>query len=198
MRAARTTVPLILTVALVMPAATGADDRDFLRERSAPPNILFILDTSSSMVGTPETTTPGAIDGAQKAYGMLPGGGDDPSSRMGIAKIVLRDFLATVTDANFALAGYAQQIPQDGSGNDLNAVPTKHWTYEAEEADRFRMIEPQYAYRLGYQETWDGQLLPNPADYARDFLIGYSPYFSPDSSSGAYVAMPNRSADSAW
>jgi len=120
----------------------GADDRDFLRERAAPPNLIFILDTSGSMVGTTEVVALGT-EGSIVPFGMLPGGGDDPFSRMGVAKAVLREFLVTITDANYALAGYAQEFPAAS-----NAVPTKHWVYQSLERDRFRMVEPQYAYRV--------------------------------------------------
>ena len=46
---------LVLVAALALCGGLQADDRDFLREVAAPPNIIFILDTSSSMVGSPET-----------------------------------------------------------------------------------------------------------------------------------------------
>ncbi len=76
--------------------------------------------------------------GSRVGYGMVPGAGDDPYSRMGIAKRVLREFLTDVTDATYALAGYAQAQPSDGS----NAVPQKHWVYEARAGDRFSLVEP--------------------------------------------------------
>jgi hypothetical protein len=88
---------------------------------------------------------------------------------------VLRDFLTNVTDATYALAGYAQAQPSDGS----NAVPQKHWVYEARDGDRFAMVEPNYAYRLGYAETFAGVLLDNPADILKGKMIGYTPYFDP-------------------
>ena len=171
-------------VALCLAGTASADDRDFLRERAAKPNLLFIVDSSGSMVGSPEA--PGAIDSAIAPFGMVPGAGDDPYSRMGIAKRVLENFLTSVTNANYALASYAQAQPADGS----NAIPTKHWVDEAlgfwdkdlgaagaYRADRFHMIEPKYAYRFGYGRTFSGILLDNPADILKKQLIGYNPYF---------------------
>jgi hypothetical protein len=165
---------LALALAAGVAGSLGADDKDFLRERSAPPNLIFILDTSKSMVGSPEA--PGRVDGAKVTYGMVPGAGDDPYSRMGIAKRVLREFLEDISDANYALAGYAQAQPSDGS----NAVPQKHWVYEARAEDRFSMLETNYAYRIGYNETFAGVLVDNPAEILKGELIGYNLYFDPD------------------
>jgi hypothetical protein len=167
---------LVLALAVALTGALDADDRDFLRERAAPPNLIFILDTSKSMVGSPEA--PGRVEGAKVTYGMVPGAGDDPYSRMGIAKRVLRDFLEDISDANYALAGYAQAQPADGS----NPVPQKHWVYEARDQDRFSMLETNYAYRIGYNETFAGVLVDNPGSILKGELMGYSPYFDPDTS----------------
>ncbi len=164
--------PAVVTAILVAGLA-AADDKDFLRERAAAPMLVFILDTSGSMVGSPEE--PGIQRGSRVGFGMVPGGGDDPYSRMGIAKRVLREFLTNVTDATYALAGYAQAQPADGS----NPVPQKHWVYEAMEGDNFRLIEPGFAYRLGYAETFAGVLIDNPADILKGRMIGYTPYFDP-------------------
>jgi len=103
----RTTAWLALVLAALLAGTAVADDRDFLRKLSAPPNLIFILDTSGSMVGSPEE--PGYQMNSTVPYGMVPGGGDDYYSRMGIAKRVLKEFLADVTDANYVLAGYAQE-----------------------------------------------------------------------------------------
>ncbi len=176
MRQRRWTTWLALALAVGLAGALDAEDRDFLRETAAPPNLIFILDTSKSMVGSPEA--PGKVEGARVGYGMVPGGGDDPYSRMGIAKTVLADFLEEVSDANYALAGYAQAQPTDGS----NPIPQKHWIYESRAADRFSLIEANYAYRIGYNETFAGALVDNPADILKNELIGYSPYFDPDAS----------------
>jgi hypothetical protein len=185
---------LIAAVALALGAGSAtADDRDFLRERAAKPNILVLLDTSTSMIGTSEVATeftegegPASIN-----FGMLPGGGDDPRSRMGIAKAVLRDFLQNITEANFALAGYQYTMPEE-SGSPVNPYPARHWVYQATAADRFGFLEAGFAYRIGWAEKTNLPSetvtpLPNPADYARSFLLGYDPYFDPDSASANYV-----------
>jgi len=170
-----------------------ADDRNFLRERAAKPNILILLDTSTSMIGTSEVGTeftegfgPNNIN-----YGMLPGSGDDPKSRMGVAKAVLRDFLSNVTDANFALAGYQYQMPEDG-GSLVNPYPAKHWTYEALSGDDLGFLESGLAYRIGWAErtrlpSESLITLINPADYSKSTLLGYNPYFNPDPLGAGYV-----------
>ncbi len=194
----------------------AADDRDFLQEVAAAPNLIFILDTSSSMVGSPEvpgflipdcdpdelridtSDPPDGIpdvadptfcyNGARVNAAMVPGGGDDPYSRLGIAKRVLREFLEDVGEANVALAGYAQANPDppgdtpDLSGVSSGSVPTKHWVYEARAQDRFHMVEATYAYRFGSSWNHGFQYLDVPADIYKQALIGYKPYFDPDTS----------------
>lgn len=113
---------LALAVAALIAGTAVADDRNFLRQLNAPPNLIFILDTSGSMIGTPEE--PYGAARAAFPFAMVPGGGDDPYSRMGIAKSVLKDFLEDV-DANYVLAGYAQGRPPDPEF----PVPRKHWVY---------------------------------------------------------------------
>jgi hypothetical protein len=161
---------LVLVVAIALCGPVHADDRDFLREVAAPPNIIFILDTSSSMVSSPEV--PGVVDGAKINAAMVPGAGDDPYSRLGIAKRVLREFLETVGEANFALAGYAQAPPPDVNPA-FNPLPRKHWVYEARAQDRFHMVESTYAYRMGYAETHAGLLLDVPGDILKQQMIGH-------------------------
>ena len=185
----RTTAWLALVLAALLAGTAVADDRDFLRKLSAPPNLIFILDTSGSMVGSPEA--PGYQMNSRVPYGMVPGAGDDYYSRMGIAKRVLREFLADVTDANYVLAGYAQEPPADLS----NPIPTKHWVYEAVDQDHFHLVEQQYAYRLGYAETHTGIFLDNPADIYQGAMIGYTPYFDPDTSAVADRFGPVRAFD---
>ena len=168
---------ILAAAALLLTAPAAADDKDFLREVSAAPNLIFILDTSSSMVLSPEVTltgdppAPGRVNGALVTGANVPGGGDDPYSRMGIAKRVLRDFLEDVGEANIALAGYAQAPPGRDPAN--QSVPFKHWVYEARAQDRFHMVEPTYAYRLGYSENHAGQLIDNPSDILAQKMIGY-------------------------
>ena len=173
-------------------AAAFADDKDFLRQVAGRPNILFILDTSGSMVYPPEQGL------------MVAGGGDDPYSRMGIAKRVLREFLADVTDANLALATYSHDLPAGA-----NAYPSQVWVYQMlgpmdggsigrGTADRFRIMDPNVAYRIGPNETYAGQILLNPAGVAggtevtlgngsnvlvgggEAAMFGYQLFFDPD------------------
>jgi hypothetical protein len=160
---------LVLALLVLWSGSAGADDRNFLRKRSAPPNILFILDASGSMVGAQEhvvamcppdadhpTAYPCPPMDARAPLSMLPGGGDDPTSRMGIAKSVLRDFITSVTDANYALSSYPdQETPESPE----TPIPRKHWAYQymgvfedvideqlAANAvrDRFGLLEPNF------------------------------------------------------
>ncbi len=172
---------LALAVAVLMAGTAAADDRNFLRQLNAPPNLIFILDTSGSMIGTPEE--PYGAARAAFPFAMVPGGGDDPYSRMGIAKRVLKDFLEDV-DANYVLAGYAQGRPPDPEF----PVPRKHWTYEgigvedsgSYRSDRFHLMEKGYAYRFGWTESFSGIILNNPANILKSRMIGYNPYFKPN------------------
>ncbi len=192
MRHSRLTRWLVLVAAVGLCGVALADDRDFLREVAAPPNIIFILDSSSSMVASPEV--PGILDGAKVNAAMVPGAGDDPYSRMGIAKKVLDDFLDTVGQANFALAGYAQAQPTDAS----NPIPQKHWVYEARAQDRFHMIEATYAYRMGYSENHSGIILDVPADIIKNRLIGYKLYFDPATTATTDRFGPVNAYDTGW
>jgi hypothetical protein len=169
-----------LAVAVLVAGTAVADDRNFLRQLNAPPNLIFILDTSGSMVGTPEE--PGVVDNAAAPFAMVPGGGDDPYSRMGIAKTVLRDFLEDV-DANYVLAGYAQSEPVAPE----HPVPRKHWVYEgigvedsgSYRSDHFHLMEKGYSYRIGWAESFSGVILDNPASILKSRMIGYNPFFDP-------------------
>jgi hypothetical protein len=176
----QTTAWLALAVAVLIGGTAAADDRNFLRQLNAPPNLIFVLDTSGSMIGTPEE--PFGAARSAFPFAMVPGAGDDPYSRMGIAKRVLRDFLEDV-DANYVLAGYAQGRPPDPEF----PVPRKHWVYEAigvddggsYRSDRFHLLEKDYAYRFGWTESFSGIILDNPANILKSRMIGYNPYFDP-------------------
>jgi hypothetical protein len=188
---------LALAVAALIAGTAVADDRNFLRQLNAPPNLIFILDTSGSMIGTPEE--PLTADRPPVPFAMVPGGGDDPYSRMGIAKRVLKDFLEDV-DANYVLAGYAQGRPPDPEF----PVPRKHWVYEgigvedggSYRSDRFHLMEKGYSYRFGWTESFSGIILDNPASIYKARMIGYSPYFDPDDL-GAYPVEDRYGPESA-
>ena len=152
----------VLAVALAADPL-GADDRNLLRDVSAPPNILIVFDSSGSMIGTPES---GPVRRPYPSYGMNPGSGDDPRSRMGIAKDVLTTFLNNATNINFAFAQYAQSLPE------VQPIYQKHWVYEALGTDRFRIVEPGYAFRVGFNTDFTGGGLIDPADLATDVMIG--------------------------
>jgi hypothetical protein len=191
---------LALAVAALLVGTAAADDRNFLRQLNAPPNLIFVLDTSGSMVGTPEQ--PGTMKNTAVPYAMVPGGGDDPYSRMGIAKRVLQAFLEDV-DANYVLAGYAQGRPAAPA----DPVPRKHWIYEgigvldsgSYRRDHFGLMEQNYAYRIGWTESFSGILLNNPADILQSEMIGYTPYFDPTIAAADPTRVEDRyGPTSAW
>ena len=117
-------------LALLLVGTVAADDRDFLRELRAPPILFLILDASGSMVGTPEFV-PGLTRGMPAAaqFGLLPGAGDDPRSRMGIAKSVLLEFIDRIDDAHIALSRYPAYVPDELALED-DIYPVKHHVYE--------------------------------------------------------------------
>jgi len=107
--AATTGVLLALVVALAVSDPGFTDDRDLLRFTSAKPYLFLVLDTSSSMnmkVGS------GQIP--------LPGGGDNPDSRIYAAKQALYNVFANVDDVAFGFATFNQ---------DHASVRSKHWIY---------------------------------------------------------------------
>ena len=67
--------------------------------------------------------------------------------------------------------------PRPQPADDSNPIPQKHWVYEARDGDRFSLVEPGFAFRLGYAETFAKVLIDNPADILKGEMIGYSPYF---------------------
>ena len=165
-----------LTFALV--SSLTADDRNLLKDVSAPPNILIVLDSSGSMIGTAENgPARGGGDVILPPFAMQIGAGDDPRSRMGIAKRVLEDFLRTATNVNFAFAQYSQTLPVGQT-----PIFQEHWVYEALGSDRFRMVEPGYAYRVGINKDYLLRVLRDPAEFATDVLVGQQVQYSDSSS----------------
>lgn len=87
-------------------AALG-DDTDLLRFDTAKPYVFFLLDTSTSM-------------GLDLDNGWVHANGDDPRSKLYLAKEVLYDVLSPVQDVQFGFATFNQ---------DQLAVQAKHWLY---------------------------------------------------------------------
>ena len=98
---------LALTLA---PADVGADDTDLVRENTADPFVMFVVDTSSSM-------NLSIADGSA-----LPLDGDDPGSRIYSVKKVLYEVLQDEIEINYGLATYNQ---------DALHIRGKHWLYES-------------------------------------------------------------------
>ena len=176
-----------VAVVLLVAGAASADDKDLLRARSAAPNFIVVLDSSGSMVGTPDAPPDTTLfNYPDYPYLMLPGAGDDPRSRLGIAKEVLRQFIdptsGSAPDARFALFQYEVE---------LETVPYVHWVYQSAGvdtsgvssgtytpsglADRFHLIEPGYNYRIGTLISADNlYTLYKPENLTDEFLIGYT------------------------
>lgn len=99
---------LVAAAALLVPGgAAEADDRDLLRTAEEAPYVFVVLDTSASMNA--------AIDGRP-----LPANGDDPRSRIFVAKKALYEAFENAGDLHLGFAAYNQ----DGL-----RVDAKHWLY---------------------------------------------------------------------
>ncbi len=91
-----------------------ADDKDLLKRGSVPPNVLIVFGNSQ--------TTNQPIQGAASAWD---GDADSPSSKLGAAKRVLRQFVADKRgNFNVGLTSFAHN-PNAGS----ISIYGKHWLY---------------------------------------------------------------------
>ncbi|MEE8138965.1 MAG: VWA domain-containing protein, partial [Thermoanaerobaculia bacterium] len=108
----------LLTAALVAGAAAilvssgrpaWTDDRELLKFNASKPYLMILLDTSASMA---LKMGPGEV--------WVPGGADNPDSRLYQAKQALFDVFKTVNDVHFGFADYNQ---------DRVRVVAKHWLY---------------------------------------------------------------------
>ena len=91
---------------LRVPQAEG-DDTDLLRTATADPYVFFMLDSSASMNAD--------VDGNP-----LPANGDDPRSKIYIAKKALYEVFLDASEFNYGFASYNQ---------DHVRVNAKHWLY---------------------------------------------------------------------
>ena len=113
LRRSRRTFALALAFALMTLALGGVrpgrtDDTELLRFSTQNPYLMIMLDTSRSMNLAIAADTP------------LPGGGDDPDSRIYAAKEALFSVFRNVNDVNFGFASFNQ---------DQIKVRGKHWLY---------------------------------------------------------------------
>jgi hypothetical protein len=102
-----------LAVAALFAAPAGADDRDLLRLTRGKPYVFIMLDTSATMNN--------ALDGTP-----LPGGADDPRSRLFIAKQALYEVLKDIDNVHYGFATFPNQ--------DNLRVADKHWLYFTDDA----------------------------------------------------------------
>ena len=116
---ARTVLPslLILTLAVLSLGLTAAvaDDKGFFAQDGAKPYVFAIIDTSSSMRRR--------IDGQRP-----PCAGDDPSSRLYVAKAALWGVLSEPELANSVNFGWAHFATEEYN------VLSKHWLYSRDVA----------------------------------------------------------------
>ena len=85
------------------------DDRDLLRFNTSKPYLFLLLDTSASM-----SLKMGPVDE------WVPGGADNPESRLFQAKQALHEVFKNVQDLHFGFAGFNQ---------DFVRARQKHWLY---------------------------------------------------------------------
>ncbi len=113
----------LLLLALARFAAAG-DDRQLLTVNPARSNVLVILDTSGSMVGSTD------IDLVAE-----PASIDDPSSKISIAKRSLRDLLNHEDTINFGFAHFKQNFTGStmtiNGQSAVNGSVVKQWLYTA-------------------------------------------------------------------
>jgi len=100
-------VTVVVTLFPSQPAS--GDDRDLLRTTEAVPYVFFMLDTSASMNAS--------VGGAP-----VPANGDDPTSKIFIAKRALYNVFLDATEFHYGFASYNQDTVQ---------VNAKHWLYRA-------------------------------------------------------------------
>jgi len=101
------------------------DDKDLLKAGGggAPPNLFIVF-------GNTQTTTQ-AITFTGTNFSTFDGDADSPGSKMGAAKIVVRQFLANFhTQFNVGMTAFARP-PNLGS----TKITKKHWVYEALDVD---------------------------------------------------------------
>ena len=85
MRGSRFSTYMVLAAVVVgLCGVAGADDKSLLSERAAPPNIIFILDSSGSMAGGIESMV--ATPPINSPEPQVPGSGDETIA----GKITLR------------------------------------------------------------------------------------------------------------
>ena len=114
-RKLRITYPAAAGAALLLLALpASADDKDLLRRITAPPNMMIVFGNSQ--------TTEQPIAGATSAWD---GDADSPASKMGAAKVVVRQFVNdNHTAFNIGLTTFAHN-PNVGS----ITITGKHWLY---------------------------------------------------------------------
>lgn len=126
----RLVVPKLATLALLLglaPSPVTADDRDLLREASGDPYVFFLLDSSGSMHWSPRCLQEDIDAGActrlcPTGDCTVPLNGDDPDSKLYLAKSALYEVINSLEKISFGFATYNQ---------DSLGANHKHWIYEA-------------------------------------------------------------------
>jgi hypothetical protein len=109
-------------IALVTAAAARGDDQQLLTNNPAKPNVVIVLDTSGSMVGTVD------VDQAS-----MPASLDDPDSKIATAKRVIREVLNNVGGINFGFTHFRQLPMKANNVGGMGGSPAfKSWLYKAD------------------------------------------------------------------
>ncbi len=124
----------VLALLLLAATSVSADDRSLLRDSAGEPYVFIIFDTSGSMHWTPRcpladfSRPPGDPEKCNQLCApgdcFAPMQGDDPNSKLYIAKEALYEIIDQVDDMHFGFATYNQ---------DELRVRHKHWLYEVAE-----------------------------------------------------------------
>ncbi len=101
----------------------SSDDRDLLRFTSAKPYVFLILDTSASMNLAPGNT-------------WVDANGDDPRSKIYMAKEALYEVFSGLDDIHVGFATYNQ---------DVTRVRSKHWLYRPATSNTLSIGYPAFA-----------------------------------------------------
>lgn len=127
-------------LALLVPLAARADDKDLLKRQSVKPNILLVFGNS--------LTTANPLDALSDGARAWDGDADSPNSKMGLSKRVVRRFVQQRTGAaNFGITRFSS-APNAGA----IAVTSKHFLYQ--NIDTFTLTGGGNKFELPRSVVW--------------------------------------------
>ncbi len=179
---------LLATVLVLAAAAALADDKDLLKRKTAPPNLMLIFGNSQTL------TQP--ILGASSAWD---GDGDSPASKMGSAKRVVKQFVSDKhTTINIGVSTFSHN-PNVGSIK----LFAKHWLYTPLTTD---FPSESWQEPAGTIERWGTKgsgpctsiTTPSCTDRSPSYITLGSratvvgPFFGPGGSGTAYIYLDGK------